>query len=119
MKTEDLEVFKLSHEVVLDTYKLTRDYPNEERFGLVSQMRRSSASIPMNIMEGSGRRGTKEFIHFLSIASGSCEELKYQFLLSKDLNYIETGVYEKLLEKCLSVSRMLYKLIESLEKRET
>jgi four helix bundle protein len=77
MKTEDLEVFKMSHEVVLDTYKLTRNYTDEEKFGLVSQMRRSSSSVPMNIMEGAGRRSTKEYIHFLSIASGSCEELKY------------------------------------------
>ena len=53
MRTEDLEVFKLSHEVVLDTYRFTKDYPDEEKFGLVSQMRRSAASIPMNIMEGS------------------------------------------------------------------
>lgn len=117
MKTEDLEVFKLSHEVVLDTYKLTRNYPDEEKFGLVSQMRRSSSSAPMNIMEGAGRRSTKEYIHFLSIASGSCEELKYQLLLSKDLNYIDKDVYENLHERCLSISRMLYRLIESLKKR--
>jgi len=71
----------------------------------------------MNIMEGAGRTGTKEFIRFLSISSGSCEELKYQLLLSKDLNYITKVKYDKLHEKCQSISRMLYRLSESLKKK--
>ncbi len=117
MKPEDMEVFKLSHEVVLETYKLTKDFPNEEKFGLVSQMRRSSSSIPTNIMEGAGRWSTKEYIRFLSIAAGSCEEFKYQLLLSRDLNYIDEAKYGQLTKKCISISKMLFRLSESLKSK--
>jgi four helix bundle protein len=117
MKPENMDVFKLSHEVVLETYKFTKDFPDEEKFGLVSQMRRSCSSVPMNIMEGAGRWSTKEYIRFLSIASGSCEEFKYQLLLSRDLDYIDESKYDQLNEKCVSISKMLYKLSESLKRK--
>ena len=83
MKGQDLEVFKKAHALVLRMYEVTRKFPGEEKFGLISQIRRAAYSIPMNIIEGAGRKSKKEFVHFLSICSGSCEEMKYQLLLSK------------------------------------
>ena len=117
MDPKNLDVFKLSHQLTLRIYEITKSYPADERFGLISQMRRSSSSIPMNIMEGSGRRTPKEYIHFLSISSGSCEEIKYQILLSKDLMYIDIAIYDELTEEYSRVSKMLYRLIQSLEKK--
>jgi len=114
MKVKDLTVFKKSHRLVLDIYRITNGYPNGERFGLTAQMRRSSASIPTNIMEGSGRSGTKEFIHFIGIALGSCKEIEYQLLLSKDLGYLSKETYEEFFEKYNEIGKMLYSLKKSL-----
>ena len=117
MDPKELDVFKLSHQLTLRIYEITKSYPQDEKYGLVPQMRRSSSSIPMNLMEGTGRRTSKEYIHFLSICSGSCEEIKYQILLSKDLDYIETTIYDELTEQYSRVSKMLYRLIQSLNKK--
>ncbi len=72
-------------------YRVTKEYPGEERFGLVSQMRRAAISIPANIAEGFKRRGLAEKIRFYNIAAGSLEELKYFFILSRDLEYINSN----------------------------
>ena len=115
MKGQNLDVFKKSHALVLKTYEETKKFPDEEKYGLVSQMRRTAYSIPMNIIEGAGRRSKKEFLHFISICSGSCEEMKYQLLLSKDLSYISEDLYNTLLNEYIVVSKMLYKLSKSIE----
>ena len=115
MDPKNLDVFKLSHQLTLRIYEITKTFPNEEKFGLTSQMRRSSSSIPMNIMEGAGRRTSREYIHFLSICSGSCEEIKYQVLLSKDLGYIDLAVFSELTDEYTRVSKMLYRLLKSLQ----
>jgi four helix bundle protein len=117
MDPKKLDVFKLSHELVLRIYDITKAYPREEKFGLTSQMRRAASSIPTNMMEGSGRKSTKEYIHFLSISSGSCEEIKYQLLLSRDLGYIEKATYDDLVKEYSRVSKMLFRLGESLENK--
>jgi len=114
MKVEDLDVFKLSHKLTLRIYELTGKFPSGEKFGLVSQMRRSATSIPTNIMEGAYRVGRKEFKHFISIAKGSCGETRYQLLLSKDLNYINAEKYFGLQAEYERVSMMLTKLYQSL-----
>ncbi|MEW6408706.1 MAG: four helix bundle protein [Nitrospirota bacterium] len=93
MKVEDLDVFKLAHELALKIYKTTMTYPEVERFGLTSQMRRASTSICMNLMEGAHRIGKNEYRHFVSIAKGSCGELKYQLMLSKDLGYLDESTF--------------------------
>lgn len=116
MKGQDLEVFKKSHELVLKVYRETKRFPGEEKYGLISQMRRTAYSIPMNLIEGAGRKSKKEFLHFLSICSGSCEEMKYQLLLSKDLGYIDEDRYSNMLGEYTIVSKMLYKLSKSIEK---
>ena len=86
MHWKDLEVWKISHDLTLKINDNTKDFPRDEQYSLVSQIKRASYSIPVNIVEGFLRKHTKEFIQFLNIANGSLEELRYFLLLSKDLN---------------------------------
>ena len=116
---EDLKVFQNSHILTLDLYKITKDFPGDERFGLISQIRRASSSICANLIEGSHRNNRKEYRQFVGIARGSVGELKYHLLLSKDLNYISDEFYTKVLNQINSISKMLYNLIKSLEKPHT
>ena len=111
----NLLVFKKSHELVLDIYNVTKTFPPTEQFGLTSQIQRAATSIPCNIAEGKGRGSSKDFKRFLLIARGSLEELKYQILLAKDLQYISEEKYNALLEKAMEIGRMLAGLIKSLE----
>jgi len=108
--TEKKGLDQLSHEMTLEIYKLTKNFPKEEIYGLVSQLRRSAYSIPMNLVEGGARKGKKEFAHFISIALGSCEEVRYQLLLSKDLEYIDKKDYEKAENEYERIKKMLSKL---------
>jgi four helix bundle protein len=86
-----LDAWKETHRLVLITYELTKTFPQDERFGLIAQMRRAAVSIPANIAEGFKRRGLQEKIRFYNISEGSLEELKYFFILSKDLAYISSN----------------------------
>jgi four helix bundle protein len=110
MKAEDLDVFKLAHQLALKVYKITESFPESERYGLVSQMRRAATSVGSNLMEGAHRFGSKEYRYFISIARGSCGEMKYQLLLAKDLFYVTTGIFEEASEGYERVSMMLTKL---------
>jgi len=114
-KVEDLDVFKLSHSLALEIFEITKAFPEEEKFGLISQMRRAAYSIPMNLMEGAHRLGSKEYRQFVGIAKGSAGEIKYQLLLVKDLKYIPEDKYSILLPEYERVSQMLTKLAKSLE----
>ena len=82
---KDLLVWQKGIELVKETYKLTKSFPNDEKFGSVSQMRRAAVSIPSNIAEGQARQPTKEFIQFLSHAEGSLAELETQVIVSTEL----------------------------------
>jgi four helix bundle protein len=109
---EDLEVWKKAHALVLKIYTITKDYPSEEKFGLVSQMRRSAVSIPANIAEGFKKRSLKDKSNFYNIAQGSLEELRYYLILSKDLGYYDnTKEFHELME---TIGKMLYGLIRSI-----
>jgi len=110
---EDLEVWKKAHELVLKIYDITKDYPSEEKFGLVSQMRRAAISIPANIAEGFKKRGLKDKANFYNIAQGSLEELRYYLILSKDLDYCEDT--DELHEFIELIGRMLHGLIKSVQ----
>ncbi|NVL91043.1 MAG: four helix bundle protein [Desulfobacterales bacterium] len=112
---EELDVFKLSHEMTLKIYNLTKDFPGEEKFGLVSQMRRAAYSVPMNLAEGSHRLNTKEYRQFVGFAKSSAGEMKYQLLLAKDLKYIEENTYNDLKSNYERISQMLTGLAKSLE----
>ena len=114
-KVEELDVFKLSHSLTLEVFEITKTFPEEEKFGLISQMRRAAYSIPMNLMEGAHRLGSKEYRQFVGIAKGSAGEIKYQLLLVKDLKYISEDHYSNLKQKYERVSQMLTKLARSLE----
>ena len=87
MNHKDLEVWKKSMDLVESIYDFTSSFPSEERYGLISQMRRAAVSIPSNIAEGSARKGDKELVQFLMIALGSLSELETQYLLSVRLKF--------------------------------
>lgn len=114
--TSKLIAWQKSHELALKIYEITKDFPKDELFGLTSQMRRASTSIPCNIIERKARSSSKDFKRFLLIARGSLEELKYQIFLSKDLNYIDENKHDVLQEKAKEVGRLLNGLIVSVDK---
>ena len=111
----NLEVWANAHRLTLSVYEITKCFPVDERFGLISQMRRSSASVATNIAEGCGRRGNGDFSRFLQNAMGSASELEYQFLLSRDLEYLSATNYENLERAVQSVKRMLASLIRKVD----
>ncbi|MGO8814856.1 MAG: four helix bundle protein [Terriglobia bacterium] len=108
---EQLEVWQVAHHLVLDVYKVTQELPKDQRFGLVSQMQRAGVSVPANIAEGFKRRGPADKVRFYNIAQGSLEELRYYFILCRDLGYkVE---FELLADQTERVGRMLTGLIRS------
>lgn len=111
----DLKVWVKAHELTLKTYRITASFPKEERFGLISQIRRCCVSIPANIAEGCGRRGNGEFHRFLQTSSGSASELEYHFLLTKDLGFVDSVEYEDCQRRVVEVKRMLAGLIKKVE----
>ncbi len=111
---EGLEVFNKSHHLVLDVYKATAKFPGEEKFGLVPQMRRAAVSIVANLIEGSERVGRLEYRRFVSIAKGSAGELRYYFLLTKDLGYISVEAYLLFRGRIDEIGKMLSGLAKSL-----
>jgi len=114
-KVEDLDLFRLSHSLVLSIFELTKTFPEEEKFGFISQMRRVAYSIPMNLMEGAHRLSSKEYRQFVGIAKGSAGEIKHHLLLVRDLKYISESKYSNFLPEYERVSQMLTKLAKSLE----
>ncbi len=102
---KDIIVWQKSHNLVLKVYKITIEFPDYERYGLFSQLRRSAVSIPSNIVVGFKRRGKDKF-NFYYYAEASLEELKYQLLLSFDLKYINQNDYLVSIEMCDEVGRM-------------
>jgi four helix bundle protein len=113
----DLKVWQLSRQLVKDVYTLTANFPREEMYGLISQMRRAAVSIPSNIAEGHSRRGIGDYISFVSIAIGSLAELETQIILSQDLGFADTTKTQNLLEQLSELQRMIYGLRQSLEER--
>ncbi len=111
---KDLEVWQKAHQLVLEVYRLTKVFPSEERYRLVDQLCRASASIPTNIAEGKGRNSLKEYLQFLSIAKGSIEETKYLLLLSRDLGYLDEPTYYSISDNYDEIARMINGLIKSL-----
>lgn len=110
---EGLEVWKKAHKLVLGIYKLTRDFPKEEKFGLVSQMRRAAVSVPANLAEGFKKRSLRDKSNFYNIAQGSAEELRYYLILGKDLNYVPEN--QELINTTKEIGRMLHGLIRSIQ----
>ena len=109
------DIWKLSHLFTLKIYDLTKSYPKDEIYGLISQIRRASSSIPTNISEGCGRDSDAEFNRFLTIALGSASEVEYLIILSKDLNYIDEKIFIQLNEEVNIIKRKIYSLKQKLK----
>jgi len=107
----DLEVWREAYALVLLVYRVTKDFPKEELFGLTSQIRRAAVSITSNIAEGFSRQGFKEKLKFYYIALGSLIELQNQFLLARDLHYLNQTDLNKVAEQVISVHKLLNSFI--------
>ena len=112
--TSKLIVWQKSHGLVLKIYDITKNFPKDELFGLTSQIRRAAVSVPSNIVEGKARGSNNEYRRFLLIARGSLEEVKYQLLLSKDLNYIDECRYEEVFSLTEDVGKLINGVIRGL-----
>jgi four helix bundle protein len=111
----NLVVWQRAHQLTLKVYRSSKEFPKDELYGIVSQMRRSAASMGANIAEGCCRKGDAEMSRFLQIAMGSASELEYHFLLAKDLGYMPPGVYDQLGSDVVEVKRMLASLVKKLK----
>jgi len=111
---EELDVFKKAHQSTLHIYRITAQFPTDERFGLVSQMRRAAVSIASNLIEGSHRLNTGEFRQFVGIARGSAGELKYGLMVARDLGYISEKDYAPRRTELDDIAKMLMGLAKSL-----
>ena len=112
MNHKDLEVWKKSIDLVIEVYKLAEKLPNDEKFGLNSQIKRAIVSVPSNLAEGAGRSSTKEFMRFIDIANGSLSEVETQLIIIEKLNYFETK--ELIEESLIPIRKMLFKLKQAL-----
>ena len=112
---KDLDVWKRSVSLVVYLYKVTKRFPPEERFGLVSQIRRASTSVPANIAEGWGRGSTKEYTQFLKIARGSLTELDTHLIVSGKLGLVDKDESARIETDISDIGKMLNRLIKSLE----
>ena len=103
-----LEIWTKSMNLVTEVYQITNTFPAIERFGLISQMQRSAVSIPTNIAEGSAKTSNKDFARFLEISIGSSFELETELIVSYNLKYIDTIVYENLSNTISEIQKMIY-----------
>ncbi len=115
-KYEDLKIWQKAMDFVELIYELMKDMPADEIYGLTSQIKRCSISIPSNIAEGAGRNSNKQFAHFLSIANGSTTELETQILLVQRLNLCSKHKIKPILDICIEVKKMNFSLQRSLNK---
>lgn len=106
---KELKIWHKAMELTTEVYRLTANFPKEEKYGLTSQIRRAAVSVPSNVAEGAGRNSKKEFVQFLAISNGSSYELQTQLLLSRNLSLIETGL-EVILDQIDQIQKMNYAL---------
>ncbi len=111
---ERFDAWRACHRLVLAVYQATRDYPDHERYGLVAQTRRAAASAPLNIAEGSARRGRREFRRFLDIANASLSEVAYAMHLARDLGYLTGPQSNELFVLREGAGRLTWRLYESM-----
>lgn len=113
----ELKVWQRSHALVLELYPLTAQLPPDERFGLISQLRRAALSVPTNIAEGSKRESRQDYARFLNIAEGSLAEVEYLVMVCRDLGYLTGQVVEPALAEIKEIARMLHNLRTKVEER--
>jgi four helix bundle protein len=114
---EKLEVWNKAVDFVVALYKVTETFPKEEKFGLISQIRRAAVSVPSNIAEGAARESGKEFIHFLSNAQGSASELSTELLIAHRLGFIKEGPYLEAVAELDNIGRMIFGLSQHLKRK--
>lgn len=107
-KLEELSIWKKAMVLVEDVYIVTADFPKDEKYGLISQIRRCAVSVPSNIAEGAGRNSKKEFKQFLAIANGSSYELQTQLTLAEKFKYINKEQLNNLITKIVEIQKMSY-----------
>ena len=112
----DLKVWRKSMDLVVACYRLTKLFPNQEKYGLVSQLQRAAVSVPSNIAEGHGRKYTNDYLRFLSIANGSLMEVETQIQIAQRLNFINSEECTTILNQTSEISRMLSGLKAALKR---
>lgn len=115
---KDLDVWKRSIVFVTEIYRITKTFPNKEKYGIINQMRRSAVSVPSNIAEGSARNSRKENIQFLYVALGSLSELETQIIISNNLEYISEELLETFQKEILEIKNMTIGLIRYLSRQK-
>ncbi len=113
---QNLKIWQRAMDIAEQTYRISSNFPQEEKYGLTSQIRRSAASIPSNIAEGAGRNTDGEFKQFLGIANGSANELCTQLLLSHRLNLVSEELVNPIVSNLIEVQKMNYKFIQKISK---
>ncbi|MTI41053.1 four helix bundle protein [Fulvivirga lutimaris] len=114
---KELKVWNKAVDLATDVYSLTKLFPSDERFGLISQMQRSAVSISSNIAEGAGRGTASQFAHFLAVAYGSCFELATQLTIAKNLNFTDKDNFQMIDDKISEVQKMIYRLKETVDSK--
>src|SRR5262245_35038592 len=110
-----LRVFNEAHQLILTIYKETKSFPRDEWFGMRAQIRRAAVSIASNLVEGSARRGAREYVHFVNVSRGSAAEVAYLVTLSSDLGYLSAAARERLQVTCDRLVPQLELLVQKLE----
>ncbi|NIJ46447.1 four helix bundle protein [Wenyingzhuangia heitensis] len=116
-KIENLKIWQKSIELSKRVYKITENLPQDEKYGLISQIKRSSVSVASNIAEGAGRNSNNEFLYFLGIANGSVYELQTQLILCHELNFIKQNKLTDIIGLCTEIQKMIYSFQSSLKSR--
>ncbi|MGE5803762.1 MAG: four helix bundle protein [Gemmatimonadota bacterium] len=114
----DLELWQKAMDLVVETYRITKCFPGEERYGLIAQLRRAAVSIPSNIAEGRGRSGLGSFLYHLSVANGSLVELETQYIIAERLGYLNRSTAGAGLEKSGEVRRLLAGMVRALRAKQ-
>ena len=119
MKTyKDLEIYQEGYNLALEMYNITKKFPKEEQYLMISQIRRAATSIPMNIAEGYGRMSKLEMGRFTKMAIGSCNEIRVILEISKDLKYLDEKTYENVIERYNVLGKRMNKFLQSLTTNE-
>jgi four helix bundle protein len=114
-KYKELTVWQKAVDLAVDIYKIAGEFPKEEQYGLVSQVKRCAVSVPSNIAEGAGRNTSGEFVHFLGISNGSASELETQLIIANKLGYMKDEKLEATVKKINEVQNMTFKLQKSIK----
>ena len=112
---KELIVWQKSINLVTEIYRITEKFPSNEIYGLTSQLRRASVSVPNDIAEGNTRRSKADYLQFLRIARGSCSEIETQIIISKNLGFVDDTIFETLTFNIIEISKMINGLINSLK----